>query len=819
MATLPPAVLEDVKNKQTVLFIGAGFSISAGFPSSQAIAALLAAKLPRGRSVDPPQLDQAAGRFEATYGRSRLVSEVETFLKTAPEPPLSASHQLLASLVKHGFIRTIVTTNYDTLIEDACALIGAPITVVAHESQLHAAGADSPVLYKIHGDFFHPELLVLTQKDLAEWLSRPEIQQVVDQLKAIFSRQALLFLGYSLTDFDILSVLLRADPSTRGAPRSNRFAALYSDDDMQEAAYRLRQYQVEAFHCPDIEQLLRTVILELPIRLNVKHLVFNYPSWYPDQQARYGGIETFIRFLRQNSTDVDHEEVPVYNGRMLISTPDYLAYTQRPAYPASFFFFRAAAKAALCNLLRERSRRHGNVPDVIHVHFLEFAPMCEESGLPTLCTSHSLLSLDLAFTKGLFDERAAPGAKEEVVAAYAAEKAAASAARFVTVISKSHEQQVRDLGARSILRLEAPFDAGAFTLEPAPGAARQRVYLPERFTITYLGRPDRRKGIEVLIQACERLVGQYKDFQLLFVGYGFNHAPGVLGFGAGRFSFDTSMLESQGVGVQIRNSDAEHVGVYYSASDLIVVPSLYEPMGYVVLEAMACGRPVVAARTGGIIETVEDNINGILFDPANADDLAKKLIALIADPDTRQRLGQQARRHVEARRPAKEIVRDWEQLYRQAAFAFGDSLYPARDLLATIRKQCEDIAELFKDLARHSPVEVYDAAQRGCAVARRVMDEKEKQWPLPKGVPVNAALLRAIAVELERALRRRGVAVEFSPVSLFEVMNDLALAVLNREPDQLPTQPRAELTRKQLQQPWFEKVVGDDPAPRGAAAP
>src|SRR5262249_4128402 len=154
---------------------------------------------------------------------------------------------------------------------------------------------------------------------------------------------------------------------------------------------------------------------------------------------------------------------------------------------------------------------------------------------------------------------------------------------------------------------------GAFTVEPDPRSARERANLRDRFTITYVGRPDRRKGIEVLIEACEILAQQNSDFQILFVGYGFYHRGRILGFGAGRFTFDTSALEKEGVGVEVRHSGGEGVGVFYSASDVVVVPSLYEPMGYVVLEAMACGRPDVAARIGGIVESVVDQRNALLF--------------------------------------------------------------------------------------------------------------------------------------------------------------------------------------------------------------
>jgi hypothetical protein len=79
---------------------------------------------------------------------------------------------------------------------------------------------------------------------------------------------------------------------------------------------------------------------------------------------------------------------------------------------------------------------------------------------------------------------------------------------------------------------------------------------------------------------------------------------------------------------------------------------------------------------------------------------------------------------------------------------------------------------------------------------------------LPEGVPVDGALLRAIAIELQRALRRRGVAAPFSVAALRDVMSDLALAALNREHDQGSLLLRAEETKGRLHESWLQKIVG-----------
>lgn len=106
---------------------------------------------------------------------------------------------------------------------------------------------------------------------------------------------------------------------------------------------------------------------------------------------------------------------------------------------------------------------------------------------------------------------------------------------------------------------------------------------------------------------------------------------------------------------------------------------------------------------------------------------------------------------------------------------------------------------------------MYLAAVLGCDIASQIIAKHETDSPLPEGVPVNMALLRAIAVELQRALRRKGVSVEFSVAALSEVMSDLALAVLNRDSVRQGLCLRGDETNKRLRESWFQEVVGTPP--------
>jgi glycosyltransferase involved in cell wall biosynthesis len=80
--------------------------------------------------------------------------------------------------------------------------------------------------------------------------------------------------------------------------------------------------------------------------------------------------------------------------------------------------------------------------------------------------------------------------------------------------------------------------------------------------------------------------------------------------------------------------------------DIYVQPSIAEGFGISVLEAMAVGLPVIASRTGGLPELVEDGHNGILTEPGDAQGLADAIVSLAADEEMRRRLGAAGRERV-----------------------------------------------------------------------------------------------------------------------------------------------------------------------------
>ncbi len=99
-----------------------------------------------------------------------------------------------------------------------------------------------------------------------------------------------------------------------------------------------------------------------------------------------------------------------------------------------------------------------------------------------------------------------------------------------------------------------------------------------------------------------------------------------------------------------------------AASDVVVHPSHAESFGLAVLEAMAAGKPVVAAATDGPRLLIEDGVSGVLVEPGNVEELTSALVRLLDDRAARASLGAEAARAAEHFDVA-EMVRRFETLW------------------------------------------------------------------------------------------------------------------------------------------------------------
>jgi glycosyltransferase involved in cell wall biosynthesis len=107
------------------------------------------------------------------------------------------------------------------------------------------------------------------------------------------------------------------------------------------------------------------------------------------------------------------------------------------------------------------------------------------------------------------------------------------------------------------------------------------------------------------------------------------------------------------------------VPAWVRSADVVLAVPWYEPFGITPLEAMACGRPVVATAVGGLVDTVADGVTGDLVPPRDPERLGKVLAALLADDERRAAYGAAGVKRVRARYRWSRVVADTESVYRQ----------------------------------------------------------------------------------------------------------------------------------------------------------
>ena len=113
-----------------------------------------------------------------------------------------------------------------------------------------------------------------------------------------------------------------------------------------------------------------------------------------------------------------------------------------------------------------------------------------------------------------------------------------------------------------------------------------------------------------------------------------------------------------------------------AAGDLFVLPSLAEPFGLALLEAMALGKPVIATRAGGPVEIVAEGETGLLVPPSSPDHLAEAVLGLLADPAAGRRLGENGRARFKAKFTMDRMAHATLAVYQQAIGAVVSGPHP-----------------------------------------------------------------------------------------------------------------------------------------------
>lgn len=172
--------------------------------------------------------------------------------------------------------------------------------------------------------------------------------------------------------------------------------------------------------------------------------------------------------------------------------------------------------------------------------------------------------------------------------------------------------------------------------------------------IVYVGSLIRRKGVIYLLRAMAQLAPAHPSLRLVIVGEGVERpslqsAARELGIAA-RVSF-------------VGEASREHVRSWMQQAKVFVLPSTEEGFGVVLLEALACGTPIVASQVGGICDVVTPEV-GILVPPGDPDALAAAIAQLMGDEKRWMEYSSNARKRAEGLYDWHRIVLRYQDLYQ-----------------------------------------------------------------------------------------------------------------------------------------------------------
>lgn len=295
--------------------------------------------------------------------------------------------------------------------------------------------------------------------------------------------------------------------------------------------------------------------------------------------------------------------------------------------------------ACVKSLLQERGTKF----NLIHAHFTWSAGyvgarLKEEYGVPFVVTGHGYDIYSLPFKDNEWRK------KIEYVL---------NTADHIITVSKSNLACIKKLDVSTPVTV-IPNGFRSDLFYPRDSSECRRVLnLPlNKKIILTVGNLEPVKGHTHLVEAVQKIVRKRKDILCVIVGAG--KLRNTLERQIRSLGLDDHIIFTGG-------KPHNEIPLWMNACDLFVLPSLRESFGVVQIEAMACGKPLVATRNGGSEEVIISDKHGLLVEPADPDDLAEKILVALEREWDREAIVAYAERFT-WKRIAEEIVEVYKKV-------------------------------------------------------------------------------------------------------------------------------------------------------------
>lgn len=390
-----------------------------------------------------------------------------------------------------------------------------------------------------------------------------------------------------------------------------------------------------------------------------------------------GGIQTHVWKLSEYMSRLGHDVTILtagswrkgekrydMDGRHIIEIP-YLPMRRQSIM--SWFLeelsFNIAIKRWLSQNVTSRLEDEKERFDLIHLQGRSgFTFPQSHNALPIITTFHGLISVE--------NKKAhKSGIQKYVHEGWASyfEKNALKNSNAIIAVSREMQDEIADFVPEmkpKITILPNGVSIPTHTL-PTPSLANTRGK-----TLLFVGRLDRIKGVFNLIEAMKSVES---DIQLVIIGDGSERQNlekllDTEGYNSPEFSGSGARERVKLLGALPNEKVLEWV----AQCDALILPSFHETQGIVLLEANACGKPVIASNINGIKEVVKQGYNGLLCNPYNPKHIAETINRLFSDAETMAKMGENGRQLVARKYNWSTIAQQTEKVYHQVILDFEE---------------------------------------------------------------------------------------------------------------------------------------------------
>jgi N-acetyl-alpha-D-glucosaminyl L-malate synthase BshA len=357
-----------------------------------------------------------------------------------------------------------------------------------------------------------------------------------------------------------------------------------------------------------------------------------------------GGVARYAFYLSKTISDMGHNVNVIASdhcGRINLDEKNlsvrYLNAIKKS--PLRLFSFNILTKKEIINLHKKENF------DIIHqIHdYYSIAIDKEEIQKPIIATIHHPFTAERKFFKMnnnffgyysyLFKRRALFLEKMQKSVCEKADKIIAVSNYTAKNIAEEY-----DVPRRKMEVIPNGVDINRFNPKINGKETKERLGIKHDPVILFVGILNFHKGVEYLIKSFSKVIRAVPNAKLVIAGDGPQRDYII------KLIDNLNLKKSVKMIGKVRDDDLLRV---YAASDVLVLPSLMEGFGMVLIEAMACGKPCVASRAGGVEDVIVDGETGFIVPPADSDSLYQAIHDILIDDMLSKKFGVAGRKRVE----------------------------------------------------------------------------------------------------------------------------------------------------------------------------